>query len=109
MCMFVCVCNYSVFMIYLSIYLCNYVYVFTQTLHHWQDVTQGQFLRSKACLNSEFSISLTGCLSKAKEPSLPYYLLIDEFMPFSGALAWFKTQTASSSILNSGSQFHFLW
>ena len=38
-------------------------------------------------LNSEFSFSQTGCLTKAKEPSLPYYLpIVVErrigFMPF---------------------------
>ena len=30
----------------------------------------------KAGLNSEFSFSLTSCLTKAKEPSLSYYLPI---------------------------------
>ena len=42
-----------------------------------QDMTQGQFLkRSLAGLNSEFSFSLTTCLTKAEEHSLPYYLPI---------------------------------
>ena len=35
---------------------------------------QGQFLSGG--LNSEFSFSYTGCLNKAKEPKLPYYLPI---------------------------------
>ena len=37
--------------------------------------TRSIFEQSKADLNSEFSF-LTGCCSKVKEPSLPYYLLI---------------------------------
>ena len=36
------------------------------------------FKRSLAGLNSEFSFSLTSCLTKAEEPSLPYYLPIAE-------------------------------
>ena len=44
--------------------------VFAQPLCYGQDVTQGQFLRSKVALNSEFSFSKTGCLTKVKEPSL---------------------------------------
>ena len=44
-----------------------------------QVVTQSQFFkRSKASLNSEFSFSKTGYLTKTKEPSLPYYLPIKE-------------------------------
>ena len=47
------------------------------TPSHGQDVTQGQFFRrSLKGLNSEFSFCYTGCLTKAKEPSLPYYLPI---------------------------------
>ena len=42
-----------------------------------QDMTQGQFFkRSLTGFNSEFSFSLTSCLTKAEEPSLPYYLPI---------------------------------
>ena len=42
-----------------------------------QDMTQGQFfMRSLTGLNSEFSFSYTSCLTKAEEPSLPYYLPI---------------------------------
>ena len=39
--------------------------------------TRSIFKQSKAGLNSEFSYSSNGFLIKAKEPSLPYYLLID--------------------------------
>ena len=47
------------------------------TLPLGQDMTQVQFFkRSLAGLNSEFSFSLTSCLNKAEEPSLPYYLPI---------------------------------
>ena len=42
-----------------------------------QDMRQGQFFkRSLAGLNTEFSFSWTSCLTKAEEPSLPYYLPI---------------------------------
>ena len=37
-------------------------------------LTQGQFVRpSNAGLNSEFSFSTTGCLTKAKKPRQLYY------------------------------------
>ena len=39
-----------------------------------QDMTQGRFFkRSLTGLNLEFSFSYTSCLTKAEEPSLPYY------------------------------------
>ena len=38
--------------------------------------TRSIFKRSFTGFNSEFSFSLTSCLSKAEEPSLPYYLAI---------------------------------
>ena len=54
--------------------VCLCVNVFTQPLHHKQDVTQRQCLkRSTAGLNSEFFISY-GYLIKAKEQNLPCYL-----------------------------------
>ena len=48
--------------------------------------TRSIFKQSKAGLNSEFFFPQTGCLTKAKEPNLPYYLPIvggrkDGFMP----------------------------
>ena len=54
---------------------CVFVYVFTQPLRtSWigQSISRG----SVTGLNSEFSFSLTDCLSKAREPILPYYLPI---------------------------------
>ena len=65
--------------------------------------TRSIFKWRSADLNTEFSFSLTGCLIKAKEPSLYYYLLIaearrDGFMPFLRALVWSQTQTALSRI-----------
>ena len=38
--------------------------------------TRSIFKRSLTCLNSEFSFSLTSCLTKAEEPCLSYYLPI---------------------------------
>ena len=49
--------------------------VFTQSLHHMQDMTRSIFKWSTAGLNSEFSFQ-NGCLTKEKEPSLHYYLHI---------------------------------
>ena len=60
------------------------------------------FNRTTAGLNSEFTF-LTVCLTKAKEPSLSYYLSItswktDGSMPSLRTLARRETQTASSMI-----------
>ena len=60
--------------------------------------------KSKAGLNLEFFISLTGCLTKAKEPSLLSYLTTsqgrtDGFMPFQSLLASSETQTSLPWIL----------
>ena len=65
-----------------------------------QDVTQGQFFPSG--VNSEFS-SLSGCLIKAKEPRLFYYLAIaggkrKGFLPFLRALAQSEMQTVPSRL-----------
>ena len=53
------------------------VFIFTQPLRSgriWHKVNF--FKRSLTGLNSEFSFSKTICLTKAKEPRLPYYLPI---------------------------------
>ena len=54
-------------------------------------------------LNSEFAFSLTGCQTKVKEPSLPYYLSIAGgrvigFIPFPKVLVLCEMQTASTKI-----------
>ena len=54
-------------------------------------------------LNSEFSFSKTSCLTKAEEPSLPYYSLIAGgriigFIPFPRVLVLCEMQSASSRI-----------
>ena len=61
-------------------------YVCSEIIRHYhiyptpplgQNMTQGQlFKRSLTGLNSQFSFSKTSCLTKAEEPSLPYYLPI---------------------------------
>ena len=44
---------------------------------HEEDLRQGQFVkRTTAGLNTKFSFSLSGCLTKVKEPSLPNYFPI---------------------------------
>ena len=60
-----------------------YIYIYTQLLHMkwwWTG------------LNLEFYFSLTGCYTKVKDPSMPYYLAlawgrIIGFIPFSRVLA----------------------
>ena len=78
-------------------------YLFTQPLIHGQDMTQCQFSSEVPLVWIIFSFSLTGCCTKAKEASLPYYLSIaggrwDEFVPFPRALVWREMQTPSSRI-----------
>ena len=69
-----------------------------------EDVTQSQFLRQFLIgLNSEFSFSKTGCLTKAEKPSLPNYLpLVGErivgFIPFRRVLVLCEMQSTSSRI-----------
>ena len=50
--------------------------VLCKNLRSEQNVTKGNFKQSTSGSNSEFSFSLTGCLTKVKEPSLLYYLPI---------------------------------
>ena len=69
-----------------------------------QDMTQGQFFKwSLTGLNSEFSFSKTSCLTKAEEPSLPYYLPIAGgkifgFIPFPRVLVLCEMQSVKSRI-----------
>ena len=65
--------------------------------------TRSIFKRSLTGLNSEFSFSYTGCLTKAEVPSLPYYLPIAGgriigFIPFPRVLALCEMQSVSSRI-----------
>ena len=65
-------------------------------------MTLGQFLkRSLTGLNSDFSFSETSCLTKAEEPSLPYYLPIAGgriigFIPFPRVLVLCEMQSVLS-------------
>ena len=65
--------------------------------------TRSIFKRSLTGLNSEFSFSLTSCLTKAEEPSLSYYLPIAGgrifgFIPFPRVLVLCEMQSVSSMI-----------
>ena len=65
--------------------------------------TRSIFKRSLTGLNSEFSFSLTCCLTKAEEPSLPYYLPIAGgriigFIPFPRVLVLCEMQLVSARI-----------
>ena len=68
-----------------------------------QDMTRSVFKRSLTGFNSEFSFSLTSCLTKAEEPSLSYYLPIAGgriigFIPFPRVLVLCEMQSVSSRI-----------
>ena len=74
--------------------------IFTQTWAGYD--TRSIFKRSLTGLNSEFSFSLTSCLTKA-DPSLPYYLPIAGgrifgFIPFPRVLVLCEMQSVSSRI-----------
>ena len=63
--------------------------------------TRSIFKRSLTGLNSEYSFSSTSCLTKAEEPSLPYYLPIAGgriigFIPFPRVLVLCEMQSVSS-------------
>ena len=65
--------------------------------------TRSIFKWSLTGLNSEFSFSKTSSLTKAKEPSLPYYLPIAGgriigFIPFPRVLVLCEMQSVSSRI-----------
>ena len=65
--------------------------------------TRSIFKRSLTGLNSELSFSQTSCHSKAKEPSLPYYLPIAggriiRFIPFPRVLVLCEMESVSSRI-----------
>ena len=71
--------------------------------------TRSILKRSLTGLNSKFSFSYTSCLTKAEEPSLPYYLPIAGgriigFKPSPRVLELCKMQD-----LNSCLGVHFLW
>ena len=60
--------------------------------------------RSKVTLNSEISFSKTGCLTKAKESSLPFYLFIASVRIWVHA---FPMKSSSVKYLNSRHWYHF--
>ena len=71
------------------------MYVFTNLSTQAGCYTRSILKWSLTGLNSEFSLSLTGCLTKGKEPSLLYYLPIAggriiEFIPFPKVLGHMK-------------------
>ena len=89
--------------IYIYIYIYTiYIYIYIHTHTHLPTQagydTRSIFKWSLTGLNSEFSFSQTSCLTKAEEPSLPYYLprageRIIGFIPFPKVL-----QSVSSRI-----------
>ena len=63
------------FLLLLHFNLCHLSYLPNTSTRAGYD-TRSIFKRSLTGLNSEFSFSYTSCLTKAEEPSLPYYLPI---------------------------------
>ena len=89
--------------------LLNCIYQPLRTGRIWHKVSF--FKRSLTGLNSEFSFSKTSCLTKAVEPSLPYYWPIAGgriigFIPFPRVLVWNAISLVQD--LNSCRRVHFL-
>ena len=85
----------SIGRIYVCMYVCMKLYSRAEC------DTRSIFKRCLTGLNSEFSFSETGCLTKAEELSLPYYLSIAGrriigFIPFLRVLVLCEIQSASS-------------
>ena len=75
--------------------------------------TRSIFKRSFIGLNSEFSFSLTSCLTKAEEPSLPYYLRIAGeriigFIPFPRVLMQCEMQSGLFYVFRLNSRLYGL-
>ena len=84
-------------------YLQNTFTIFTNPSAQAGYDTRSIFKRSLTGLNSEFSFSLTSCLTKAEEPSPPYYLPIAGgrifgFIPFPRVLVLCEMQSVRSRI-----------
>ena len=72
-----CLLLYIYIYIYIYMCVCVCVCVYLLTSQDEQDVKKRSiFKRNLTGFNSEFSFTLTGCLNKVKEPSLPYYIYI---------------------------------
>ena len=76
------------------------LYTFTNTSARAGYNTRSIFKRVLTGLNSEFSFSLTSCLNKAEEPSLPYIAggKIIGFIPFPRVLVLCEMQPILSRI-----------
>ena len=94
----VCVC----LLMCISVSVCDYAYLPNPSARAGYD-TRSIFKRSLTGLNSECSFSLTSCLTKVEEPSLPYYLPIAGgriigFIPLPRVLVLYEMQSVSSRI-----------
>ena len=83
---------------YICIFICKYnkycyVVIYPILPPRAKCDTRSIFKGSKAGLNLEFSFTYTGCLSKAKELSLPIAERTDWSRPFTRALISFKIKT----------------
>ena len=95
--------KYHTFTVKLELPLVLPLSIFTKPSTRAGYDTRSILKRSLTGLNSEFSFSMTSCLTKAEEPSLPYYLPIDKgriigFIPFPRVLVLCKMQSVLSRI-----------
>ena len=93
----------NVFLIIFFIHCVTEISIFTDPSARAGYDTRSIFKRSLSGLNSEFSFSLTSCLTKAEESNLPYYLPIAGeriigFIPFPRVLVLCEMQSVSSRI-----------
>ena len=103
-CICVCMSIYICICVQVYVYVCVCKFVFTQPLHHRQDVTQGQFFSGvQVVLNLEFPFCKSVAMTRLKSLVYPtnYPQLEetrDELMSFLKALAESQIQTTSSKI-----------
>ena len=83
----------------LGVYV-TYLQIFTNPSAWAKCDTRSILKRSLTGLNSVIYFSLTGCLTRAKEPSLPYIYgeRIIGFIPFSRVFVLFEMKSASSRV-----------
>ena len=97
-----------------SIFLsCLSLFIFTNSSARTGYDTRSMLKRSLTDLNSGFSFTLSNCLAKAEEPSLPYYLPIAGgriigFIPFPRVLVLCENAISLVQDLNLCRRVHFL-
>ena len=105
---YLCICAYAHVFVYVHACMCVHVCIYTILSLQVGYDTKSIFKRSKARLNSEFSFSLTCCLTKAKEPSLSNDFPITGWRR-DGIMSFLREWNTNSFVkdLNSGHRFYF--